>query len=227
MRAHETVLFSKCPVCGQEKITVEKLGRFPLSRARINPCPRCLAQFAARGLNRFQLVFCEPQKLVERHSCKDRIFRGCYLDATLSREDWQKIAEGEELYAFSRFQDMSARFSRGLLPTYPSENPPFDLAKGEIVHYVSCPVYIDDQTGSKRRTSDGGTLFLTNKRIALVHPLGTIHIELEEIGDVEESPPGFFIRKRGSFEPQFFFPPPYDPVLAAVKGAIHNLKRKS
>jgi len=227
MQTRETVLFQKCPVCGQTKITLEGAGLFWLSKPKINPCPNCLAQFVPKGSDRFQLVYCEPQKLVERHICKDRIFRGCYLDATLSKEDWQKIAEGEELNAFSEFTDMTARFSRGLLPTYPSERLPFALVTGEIVHYVSCPVYVDDQEPSKTKASGGGTLFLTNKRIVLIHPSGTFIIQLEEIEDLEESPPGFFIKERGSFEPRFFFPPLYDPVFAVVKGAIRNLKMKS
>ncbi len=227
MRTHGTVLFPKCPVCGQANITIQKPGRFSRSRRKINPCPKCAAQFVAEGSNRFQLIFCEPQKLVERHSCKDRIFNGCYLDATLSGEDWRRIAEGEELDTFSKFQDISARFSRGLLPIYSLEDLPFDLVKDETIHHVSCPVYIDDQKPARNKTSDGGTLFLTNRRIALIHPSGTFNIELEEIENVEESPPGFFVKKKASFEPCFFFPPPYDPLLAAVKGAIYNLRKKS
>jgi len=227
MTSHETVLFEKCPLCGQAKIISEKPRRLLFSKPKINSCPKCSAEFVAREANNYQLVFCEPNKLVGRHSCGDRIFRGCYLDATLSKLEWQKIAQGGELEDFSKFLEVSANFSRGLLPTYPSEGLPFNLESGEIVHYVSSPVYLGEQKPSKGKTSDKGDFFLTNKRIIFVYSSGTLHVPLKNVERVEDSPPGFLVKEKYSFEPICFFPPPYDPVFAAVLGALHNLKRKS
>jgi len=227
MRSYETVLFEKCPLCRQAKITMTKPRRFPFSKPRINPCPKCSAEFAARGRDSYQLVFCEPHKLIPAHNCKDRIFRGCYLDAALSMLEWQQIAEGGESHALSKFMEMSAKFCRGLLPTYPSEKLPFSLKPSEVVHYISSPVSLDEQKSRMEKTSDKGDFFLTNKRMIYVHPLGTFTIPLGNVERVEDSPPGFLVKDKDSFELRYFFPPPYDPLFAAVCGAIHNFKRKA
>jgi len=225
MRQHETVLFEKCPLCGQAEISVEKLSRLLFSKVKINHCPNCAAEFAAKGADKFQLMFCEPNKLGGRHSCGDRVFRGCYLDATFSKSDWQKIALGGESSEFTEFLEMSERFRRGMLPTCPSADVPFSLKRGEIVHYISFPVYLGEQKSPK--VSDKGNFFLTNRRIVFTYPSGTFIIPLESVEQVEDSPPGFLVRMKGSFEPRYFFPPPYDPMFAAVVGAIHNFKRES
>jgi len=227
MSTSGTVLFEKCPLCGQAKISMEKPSRLPFSKPKINPCPYCSAEFASRGADNFQLMSCEPHKLAGRHNCRDRVFRGCYLDATLSKLEWEKIALGGESSDFVKFMEMSARFSRGSLPTYPSEELPFTLQRGEFVHYISFPVYLDEQKPSKEKTSDKGNFFLTNKRIVFEYPSATFIIPLENVERVEDSPPGFLVKEKDSFEPHYFFPPPYDPVFAAVLGAIHNIKRKS
>lgn len=226
MRVHEIVLFEKCPLCGQAKISMGKPRRLPFSKPKINPCPECFAEFVARDADKFKLVFCEPHKLVGRHSCRDRVFRGCYLDATLSKSEWEKVALGGESSEFAKFLETSAKFRRGLLPTYPSEELPFTLGPGEIAHYISFPVYLDEQEPSKGKTSGRGNFFLTNKRIVFVHPSGTFVVPLENVERVEDSPPGFLVKEKDSFEPRYFFPPPYDPVLDAVLGAIHNFKEK-
>jgi len=227
MRAHETVLFEKCPLCGQAEISIEKPSRLPFSKPKINPCPKCSAEFAARDADNYQLVFCEPHKLVGMHCCRDRVFRGCYLDATFSKLEWQKIALGGESSGLTKFLEMSEKFRRGMLPTYPSEELPFALELGEIVQYVSFPVYLDEQKPSKGKDSDKGNFFLTNRRIVFVYPSGTFIIPLENVERVEDSPPGFLVKEKDVFEPRYFFPPLYDPVFAAVIGAIHNFKRKS
>jgi len=226
MRTHETVLFEKCPLCSQAKITMEKPRSIPFFKPKINPCPKCSAEFAAKGADNYQLVFCEPHKLVGRHSCRNRVFRGCYLDVTLSKLEWEKIALGGESSNFSKFSEMSAKFSRGLLPAYHSEELPFTLEHDEQVHYISSPVHLDEQKPSKGKSSDKGDFFLTNRRIVFAYPLGTFIIPLENVERVEDSPPGFLVKEKASFEPRYFFPPPYDPVFAAVLGAIHNFKRK-
>jgi len=226
MTTDETVLFEKCPLCGQAEISMEKPRRFAFSKPKINPCPKCSAEFTAVGADKFQLVFCEPQKLVGKHSCSDRVFRGCYLDASLSKAEWEKITEGSESPDFSKFLEMSERLRHGSLPTYPSEDLPFPLEPGELVHYVSSPVYVNEQQPSKWKTSDKGDIFLTNKKIVYVYPSGTVIIPLENVEQVDEVPPGFFVKEKDSCEPRYFFPPLYDPVLAAVLGAIHNLKKK-
>jgi hypothetical protein len=75
MGSSETVLFDKCSLCGLAKITTEKHRRF--FKRKINPCSKCSAKFVAEGLENYQLVFCEPRKLlVAGHNCSDRIFRG-------------------------------------------------------------------------------------------------------------------------------------------------------
>lgn len=226
MSSHETVLFEKCPLCGQAKITIEKPRRLLFSKPKINACPRCSAEFAAKGSDNYQLVFCEPRSLVGRHNCRDRIFRGCYLDAVFSKAEWQQISEGGESSAFARFLEMSEKFCLGLLPTYPSEGLPFTLESGEVVHYVSSPVYLDEKKPSQGKASDEGTFFLTNKRIGFVYPSGTLTIRLGNIMQVEDTSPGFLVKAKGSHEPWYFFPPANDPALAAVRGAIRNLKRK-
>jgi len=224
--SNEAVLFEKCPLCGQAKITVEKPRLFSFSKPKVNPCPKCFAEFVDKGSDKYQLVFCEPHKLVGRHNCGDRVFRGCYLDVTLSRQEWQKIAEGGESEAFSKFLDLTKRYCQGALPTYPSEQLPFTLESGEIVHYVSSPVYLDEQKPSKGKTTDKGVFFLTDRRIIFVHALGMLVLRLDGLERVDDSPPGFLVKEKSSFEPVHFFPPAYDPVFAAVCGAIHNLKRK-
>jgi len=227
MSASGTVLFEKCPLCGQAKILMEKPGRLGFSKPRINPCPNCSAEFAARGADSFQLVLCEPHKLAGRHSCRDRVFRGCYLDATFSKLEWEKIALDGESSDFVKFIEMSAKFSRGSLPTYPSDTLPFTLERGEIIHYITFPVYLDEQQTCGKEASDKGNFFLTNRRIVFMYPSGTFTIPLENVERVEDCPPGFLVKEKDSFEPNYFFPPLYDPVFAAVLGAIYNIKRKS
>jgi len=226
MTKTETLLFEKCPLCGQAKVTMEVRKRFFFTKPKINVCPTCSAEFASRGADRFQLLYCEPNK-VGRYKCRDRVFRGCYLGATLSREEWQRISEGGESNAFSEFLDMSTAFRQGLLPTYPSEGLPFALGRDEVVHYVSSLVYLGEKQPSHGLTSDKGDLILTNKRIAFVRQTGTFHIPFERVELVEEVPPGFLVKEKESFEPHVFFASAYDPVLAAVKGAIHNFKRRN
>jgi len=224
-----TVLFEKCPLCGQAKITTEKRRRLPFVRPKIYSCRVCLAEFAARGADNYELLFCDPPKIVGRHDCGERVFRGCYLNATLSKSEWKRIAEGGESDTFSKFLEMSEKFRSGLLPTYPSEGLPFVLDEGEVVHYVSSPVYLNEQQPlrGKRRPSDKGDFFLTNRRIIFVRQIGVLSISFENLEQVEESKLGFRVKEKESFEPLYFFPPPYDPVFAALMGAIHNFKSRN
>jgi len=222
-----TVLFEKCPLCGQSKITIETSRRLPFSKPKINHCPTCSAEFAAKGANHFQLLYCDPNKIVDKHDCGDRVFRGCYLGATLSKSEWQKISEGGESNAFSKFLEMSEEFRRGSLPTYPAEGLPFPLSEGEIVYYVSSPVYLNEQQAYQRRASDKGDFFLTNKRLVFAHQTRLLSVSFEEIEKVEELRPGFLVKEKGAFEPLLFFPPPYDPAFAALQGAIHNFKGRN
>jgi len=226
MRTHETVLFEECPLCGQAKITLKKPRILSFSKPKINSCPKCSAEFVARGEDRFKLVFCEPHKLVGKHNCRDRVFRGCYLDAVLSKSEWEKIAQGGESLAFAKFLEIGEKFRRGLLPACPLGRLPFTLEHGEIVHYLSTPVYLGEQKPSKGKTSDKGAFFLTNNRIIFVYAFGKFVIPLEIVERVEDSPPGFLVKEKVSFEPHYFFPPPYDLLFDAVLGAIHNFKEK-
>jgi len=227
MTKPETVLFEKCPLCGQAKITIETRSRFPFAKPKINPCPTCSAEFAAKGADNYQLLFCDPPKIVGRHDCGARVFRGCYLNATLSRSEWQRIAEGGESDAFSKFLEISEKLRRGLLPTYPAEGLPFALDEGEMVHYVSSPVYLNEQQPLRGRASDKGDFFLTNRRIVFVRQTLALSVPFENVDRVEESQPGFLVKETESFEPLFFFPPSYDPVFAALLGTIHNFKRRN
>jgi hypothetical protein len=225
MSFKETVMFEKCPLCGQANVTTERTSVIGFFKPKVGTCTSCSAEFLNKGENRFQLVHCEPHRLIGRHDCADRIFRGCYLDATLTRKEWKEISEGGELADFSKFLDAAKKFNRGTLPTYHSKDVPFTLERDEVVHYVSSPVYINEQKSARRKTSDKGHFYLTNKRIVFIDPSQTLNIPLEELERVDDSPPGFLIREKGSSEPLHFYPTAYDPISAAVRGAIRNLKK--
>ncbi len=84
---------------------------------------------------------------------------------------------------------------------------------------------MDEMQPSHGELADRGELILTNKRIIYACELETIVIPIEKIEQVEETPPGFLIKEKDSYEPLYFFPPPYDPVFAAVKGVIRNFRK--
>lgn len=226
MNAHETVLFENCPLCGQAEIFVERPRRLSIHKVRIKPCPICYAEFVAKGSDKFQLVFCEPHKITGRHKCRERVSRGCYLGSTFSRAEWERIANGSESSDFAKFLHMSTSLRQGLLSTCTSEELPFPLQPGEILHHVSCPVYVDEQRPSKQKDLDKGKFLLTSNRIVYESPSKAFTIQLENVERVEESAPGFFVKEKDAYEPRYFFPPTYDPVCAAVLGAVHNLKKK-
>jgi hypothetical protein len=73
--------------------------------------------------------------------------------------------------------------------------------------------------------ADKGDFILTNKRIIYTREAETIVIPIEKIERVKETPPGFLVKEKNSFEPLHFFPPPYDPVFAAVRGVIRNFRK--
>jgi hypothetical protein len=227
MTARETILFEKCPLCGRAEISMEKRGLFRFYKAEIKPCPSCLAEFAERGGNNFELMFCEPRKLVGHHECRDRVVNGCYLGLTLSRSEWKRIADGVESSDLAKFMEVSARFRRGSLPTCPSENLPFHLEGGEIIHYVSFPVYVHEQRAPRLGEFSKGRLFLTSRRIVYESPSAAFTVRLENVERVDEAAPGFIVKEKDSYEPRHFFPSLYDPVYAAVQGAIRNLRRRS
>lgn len=226
MAAIETVLFEKCPLCREGRITIKTRRRLFHSKSVVDPCPICSTLFAARDGDNYQLLFCEPYKLVGKHNCGERILRGCYLGATLPKAEWQKIADGGEFQALNTFLEMSEKFRRGVLPTFPSEGLPVALDKDEVVHYVSFPVYLNEEQPSRGTHSNKGDFILTNKRLMFVGQDTAFSVSLENIYRLEESTPGFLIQEKATFEPKYFFPPPYDPVFAAVLGAVHNLKKR-
>jgi len=228
MTKSETVLFEKCPLCGQAKITIRTRSRLHLSKPpKIHSCPACSAEFAARGADNYQLLFCDPPKIVGRHDCGVRIFRGCYLNTTLSKSEWQRIAEGGESDAFSKFLEMSEKLRLGSLPTYPTEGLPFALDEGEVLHHVSSPVYLNEQQPLPESASDKGDFFLTNKRMVFVRQNRPLSIRFEKVERVEELQLGFLVKEKESFEPLFFFPPRYDPVFVVLLYAIHNFKGRN
>ncbi|MFQ5836228.1 MAG: hypothetical protein ACE5HG_00050 [Candidatus Bathyarchaeia archaeon] len=225
--AKTATLFEKCPLCGEGTINIVTKKMFVFSKLEIQACPVCSAEFAAKDEDNYQLLYCEPRKVVGRKAhgqcgCRERIYRGCYLGVTLHKSEWEKIAEGGEAEFFEKFLEMSRKFLQGLLPTYPSGAVPLPLEKGEVVHYVSSPVYLDEVQPSHGERADKGDFVLTNKRIIYTCELETIVIPIEKIERVEETPPGFLVKEKNSFEPLYFFPPPYDPVFAAVRGVIRN-----
>lgn len=228
--ARTATLFERCPLCGEGTISMVKKRLLILSKLEIQPCPVCSAEFAPKGRDSYQLLYCEPSKVVGRkghgqHGCRERVYRGCYLGVTLHKSEWEKIAQGGEAEFFEKFLEMSKKFLEGMLPTYPKSAVPFPLDKEEVVHYVSSPVYLDEEQPSRGERADKGDLILTNKRIIFAHKTETIVIPVEKIERVEEAPPGFLVKKKDSYEPFYFFPPPYDPVFAAVKGVIRRLGR--
>ncbi len=228
--AKTATLFEKCPLCGEGKINTVTREMLAISTLKIQTCPVCSAEFAAKGEDNYQLLYCEPRKIVGRKaqglcSCRERIYRGCYLGVTLHKSEWEKIAEGGEAEFFEKFLEMSRKFLQGSLPTYPSDTAPFPLEGGEVVHYVSSPVYMDEAQLSHGERADKGDFILTNKRIIYACKPETVIINIENIERVEETPPGFLIKEKDSFEPRYFFPPHYDPVYAAVKGVIRNLRK--
>lgn len=225
--AKTVTLFKKCPLCGEGTINIVTRKMFIFSRPEIQACPVCSAEFAAKGEDNYQLTYCEPRKVVGRKAhghcvCQERIYCGCYLDVTLRKSEWEKIAKGGEAEFFEKFLEMSQIFLQGLLPTYLSDVVPFPLEKGEMVHYVSSPVYMDEMQPSQGERADRGEFILTNKRIIYARKQETIVVPIEKIEQVEETPPGFLVKEKDSYEPLYFFPPPYDPVFAAVKGVIRN-----
>lgn len=227
--AKTATLFEKCPLCGEGTISIVKKKILVFSKSEIQACPVCSAEFAAKGRDSYELLYCEPSKVVGRKahgqcSCRERIYRGCYLGATLHRSEWEKIAEGGEAEFFEKFLEMSQKFLQGLLPTYPSGAVSFPLERGEVVHYVSSPVYLGEEQPSHGERVDKGVFILTNKRILYVRKPETIVIPIEKIERIEEAPPGFLIKEKDSFEPLYFFPPPYDPLFAAVRGVISKTR---
>ncbi|MFQ5836346.1 MAG: hypothetical protein ACE5HG_00660 [Candidatus Bathyarchaeia archaeon] len=223
-------LFEKCPLCGEGTINTVTRKMFIVSRLKIQACPVCSAEFDAKGEDNYQLLYCEPRKVIGRKAhgqrgCRERIYRGCYLGATLHRSGWKKIAEGGEAQFFERFLEMNQKYLQGLLPTYPSDAVPFPLETGEVVHYVSSPVYMDEAQPSHGERADKGDFILTNKRIIYARKPETVIIPIEKIERIEETPPGFLIKEKDSYEPLYFFPPHYDPIFAAVKGAIRNFRK--
>jgi hypothetical protein len=225
MKVHGTVLFQKCPLCGQAEILVETPTFLRLRGAKIKPCPSCRAEFVAHGSDKFQLVFCEPHKLVVQHNCKDRVFRGCYLGSTLPKSEWERIAKCGESSELTKFSSLSIDLRQGLLPSCLPEELGC-LQPGETLHYISYPVYVDEQRLAQRKNLAMGKFFLTSRRIVYESQSRAHTIQLENIERVEESPPGFLVKEKGFYEPRYFFPPSYDPVYSAVLGAIRNLKRK-
>lgn len=171
MSFKETVMFEKCPLCGQAKVAMEKTSVISF-KPKVGTCTSCSAEFLDKGESRFQLVHCEPHRLVGRHDCADKVFRGCYLDAILTGQEWEKISEGGELPDFSEFSDLSKKLSRGTLPTYHSKDLPFALEQDEVVHYVSSPVYINEQTMLRKKKLGQRTL-LFDQQTHNLHPAFT------------------------------------------------------
>jgi len=228
--AKTETLFEKCPLCGEGTIKIVKRKTLVFSKQEIQACPVCSAEFATKGKDNYELLYCEPIKVVGRkahgrRSCRERIYRGCYLGVTLHKSEWEKIAEGGEAEFFEKFLEMSQRFLKGLLPTYPRSAVSFPLEQGEIVHYVSSPVYLGEKQPSHGKPVDKGDFILTNKRIVYLRKPEAIVIPIEKVERVEEAPPGFLVKKKDSFEPLYFFPPLYDPLFAAVRGVIRKTKK--
>ena len=223
LKADGSVLF-KCPLCGIGEITKNKRASLFSPRSRINPCPNCSAEFTADYKGNYRLSFCEPHRLLNNHRCDERIFRGCYLDLTLSASEWQTIAEGGESSSVADFLSLSTEYRKGKLPSYPQGQAPFTLQDREIIHHISSPVYMYEKTSATAQTGDKGELFVTNKRIVYVHPQEGLAIPLREVEQSKECFPGIIIKGKASVTPYIFFLPRNDPVFATICGAINNVK---
>jgi len=228
--AKTATLFEKCPLCGEGIINIVIGKMFVFSKMEIQACPVCSAEFVAKGEGNYQLLYCEPRKVVGKKAhgqcgCRERMYRGCYLGVTLHRSEWEKIGEGGEAEFFEKFLEIKQKFLQGLLPTYSSDAVPFPLERREVVHYVSSPVYMDEAQPSHGERADKGDFILTNKRIIYARKPETVIIPIEKIERIEETPPGFLIKEKDSYEFLYFFPPHYDPIFAAVMGAIHNFRK--
>lgn len=224
MREHRSLLFNRCPICGQGAVTI-RVGITFSPPFHTYACNSCSATFVAHRGDRYELRNCSPSRAtlgLLACTCYTRAAARCYLGMVLSRSRWEAISQGSDLRHLEEFRRRSESLSSGELPELPRHIVTSGLEDEEIVHYVSTPVYSREEERTGSASADRGTLILTNKRLIYRHPGETLSILLEDIVEINDSFPGFAIEERGCFEPRYFFAPPLDPIAAAIKGALRR-----
>jgi hypothetical protein len=224
MRVGQAVLFQPCPICGQGEVTLRP-GRAALGQRRTYVCSACSASFVERRGDRYELRHCSPQKArggLSACTCYAAGAARCYLGVPLSRTRWEEISRGGDIRSLEEFNRRSEKLSSGDLPELPRHLVTRGLSDGEMVHYVSTPVYAQEQQRTGSAEQDRGTLILTSKRLIYRNHGETVSIALDDIIEVSESFPGFMIADKDCNQPHYFFTPPLDPILAAIKGALRR-----
>lgn len=224
MSQRRGILFNRCPICGQGVVRL-RTGRSFAPPLQTYACDSCSATYVAHRGDRYELRNCQPNRAslgLLACSCYTRATARCYLGMVLSRPRWEAISQGSDLRHLEEFRRRSESLSSGELPELPRHIVTSGLEEEEVVHYVSTPVYSREEERTGSASADRGTLILTNKRLIYRRPGETVNIPLEDIVEIRESFPGFTIEERRSYEPLYFFTPPLDPILSAIKGALRR-----
>ncbi len=222
-------LFERCPLCREGKVRIIQWKILFFTKMKVEACPVCSAEFIMKDRDRYQLVYCDPDRIASRGGhgqcrCRDRVFHGCYLGMTLHKSEWERISRGEGEDPLELFNRRSLELLQGSFKIQRGEEAQFGMEPGEVIYYVSYPVYLDEAYIPHRDQSEKGRFILTNKRIIYVCEKEHIVIPLRDVEDVEDAQPGFTVRVKGLSEPIHFFPPLNDPLSAAVKGALRKLQ---
>lgn len=229
MGATKRALFERCPLC--HKGVVEIVARRASSGTSfaINPCSSCGAIFSPGGDGRFRLGYCNPRKLAAvlgkgfpRGVCVDCVpFADCLIGKALYKTEWDAFAKGEAIEMWGALVEEVEELEDEF-PTVCSPEPTFvPLVEDEVVHHEST-VYLSEVTfaGALR---DEAQLFLTSRRIVIVHQSVIFDIRLADVERVEATFPGFVIRARSVDYPLYFLPVPGDPVYHAILGALKKV----
>ncbi len=157
-------------------------------------CPACGAQYRRVAGERITLTWANPQKVVAIGASANPMaspahgFRGYYLDQALSREEWERIAAGEEGDAFKRWAETSARYARGELPVIA---PPDGVAlrEGESVHHLTRPAWLSlsgDPVGGMELQP--GTFVVTSRHLLFLTEGPPYFLAWSRVGHMTESP---------------------------------------
>jgi len=182
---------------------------------------------------RITLTWANPQKVVAIGASANPMappafgFRGYYLDQALPREEWERIAAGEESDAFKRWAEMSARFARGELPVIA---PPDGVAlqEGESVHHLTRPAWLSlsgDPIGGMELQP--GTLVVTSRRLLFLTDGPPYFLAWSRVGHLTESPPAVLVHELGTAEPMVFYLHPLDPAYGAMTGAWMRVRSQT
>ncbi len=229
MGATSRVLFEKCPLCHAGTVEITSRAAFTSTVPRINPCPICGAIFSPSEGGRFKLGYCDPRKLASARgktypasACADCLpFVECWLGKSLSKSDWDRIGSGGTPEAWMAYEEESEALQAGDLPVLPADSESVYLGEGEVVHHISL-IYLSEVT-IPGNPHDEAQLFLTSRRIIIVHESAAFNIRLADVEKVEQSFPGFVIQAKGVGQPLYCFPVSGDPVYHAIVGALRKI----